>query len=129
MLNPTPCVAADELTDDQARIFAAVWGDVSAHAYPGEGQEDLRSEALSGAVQYLLGEATLGTAAARLTAARAAEAASLAAAKGAALAAIEGGVDEQDAAREVGVNRTTLRRAAGKQPMSQKLKSRGAAAW
>lgn len=103
--------AADDLTGEQMERFVRIWDGVDGR-YPDE--DHVRDEVLSAAVQYLLGETTLESAAARLTAARASQRVAMEAGKQVALMAIEDGMDEQEAAKVLGVARKTMRRAAGK---------------
>lgn len=105
--------AAEEMTDDHRDRFARIWGEVQDR-YPDRDDDGLRDAVLSAAVQYLLGECTLDTAAAGLASARAAVHEHLETAKQVALMAIEDGMTEKDAAKRIGLNRLTLRRAAGK---------------
>lgn len=103
--------AADELTEEATERFLDIWREVEGR-YPDE--ETVQGAVLSAALQYLLGEATVQTAAVELAEARVAQRSALEAGKQIALMAIEDGMDEQDAAAALGVSRTTMRRAAGK---------------
>lgn len=100
-----------ELTETQADRFARVWNEIEER-YPDE--DAVRDAVLSAALQYLLGEATVQTAAVELAQARAAQRVAMEAGKQVALMAIEDGMDEQEAAKVLGVARKTMRRAAGK---------------
>lgn len=103
--------AADDLTEEATERFLDIWHEVEGR-YPDE--EATQGAVLSAALQYLLGEATVQTAAVELAEARVAQRSALEAGKQIALMAIEDGMDEQEAAKVLGVARKTMRRAAGK---------------
>lgn len=108
-----PGPAMDQLTTDQVdRVQAAA--DQIAERHPHEDDADLREAALSATVQFLLGETSVEEAGSRLAAIRAAQREAYAVAMQVAAMAVEAGTPEAIVARQLGVDRMTVRKALGK---------------
>jgi hypothetical protein len=105
--------ALDQLTDAQIGLVADASRAINDR-YPDPDEEHLRDAALSAAVQYLLGDTSAEEAKRRLAEARAEEAMASAAAQQVAVMLVGEGMFEIPAAAAVGITRTTLRRALGK---------------
>jgi len=105
--------AAEEMNDEQLDRFERIW-DAIDEQYPDEGDQDIRAEVLSAAVQYLLEETAIDEAGAKRTATRMESLRASAAAQQIALMAIEDGMSETEAARRSGVDRMWLRKRLGK---------------
>lgn len=115
--------AADEMTDEQMDDFAGMVRDIES-VYPHPAREDdgtippddeaeERTEAMSGALQVLLGDATTAEIGAGLMRARAAEASALARAKGAVIAGSAAGISQSQLGRDLGLDRMTVRAVLG----------------
>jgi len=107
-----------ELTDEQRATFARMV-EAIADRYPGRehGQhpdEESITEAMTGALQILLGDDTLEGLSAAWQQARAAERAAMARLTGAIIASAVQGQPETTIAERAGVNRLTVRKALGK---------------
>lgn len=99
---------SDEQLDTLRRVDRLI-----AERWPDEDDADVRRDALSGATQYMLGDSTLEDLGHERIRAVHAEASATAAAVAAAVTAIEDGTPEHQAAREVNVDRMTIRKARG----------------
>lgn len=107
-----------ELTDEQRDAFARMV-EAIADRYPGRehGQhpdEESITEAMTGALQVLLGDDTLEGLSAAWSRARAAEREAMERLTGAIIAEAQGGAPEVQIAERAGVARMTVRRALGK---------------
>lgn len=105
-----------ELTDEQRDAFARTV-EAIADRYPGREQhpdEESIAEAMSGALQVLLGDDTLEGLSAAWQRARAAEREAMERLTGAIIAEAQGGAPEVQIAERAGVARMTVRRALGK---------------
>lgn len=109
--------AADNITDEQLDRFDLVADTVQAR-WPSPDEQDARDEALSGALQVIVGDDTLEGLAQAWRAAAQVERARMAALTGALLAsstgARTGSGSEADLIARAGVTRGTVRRALGK---------------
>jgi hypothetical protein len=113
-LRPWLGPAWGDLTPDQ-RDRLAVESDRIAARYPDPDDQDERDAALSIAVQYLLGETTVGDAGRALINARRELARAMAASKQiAAMAALDGSLSEVKAAEQAAIDRMTLLKVLGK---------------
>ena len=105
-----------ELTDEQRDAFARTV-EAIADRYPGREQhpdEESIAEAMTGALQVLLGDDTLEGVAAAWARARAAEREAMERLTGAIIASAVQGQPETTIAERAGVNRLTVRKALGK---------------
>ena len=105
-----------ELTDEQRAAFAAM-AEVIADRYPGRGQhpdEESITEAMTGALQVLLGDDTLEGLSAAWSRARAAEREAMERLTGAIIAEAGRGVPEVQIAERASVARMTVRKSLGK---------------
>lgn len=102
-----------ELTDEQRDTLRdeVEWVE---QEYPNPDDQTERTEAISAAVQYLLGVTTPVEAGRRLAAARTQMFGALAAAKVMARLAVAAGATEVDTAQTLGLDRMTIRRVLGK---------------
>lgn len=101
------------LTTEQRDRFITIWDDVATR-YPEPEDQDVRSAALSAAVQYLLGETTPTDAGREIGRLNAALEDAKAAARAIAVLAVEDGTSEYALHQELGVTRRTLRLWLGK---------------
>lgn len=102
-----------EASDEQREQIRAA-ADAVAARYPDEDLDDLRTEALSGAVQVILGDDTLEGIGQAQSRAWAAYRLALAATTGAIIASAGPGIAEDTLAARAGVSRPTVRKALGK---------------
>ena len=101
------------LTTEQRDRFITIWDDVATR-HPEPEDQDVRSAALSAAVQHLLGETTPTDAGREIGRLNAALEDAKAAARAIAVLAVEDGASEYALHRELGVTRRTLRLWLGK---------------
>lgn len=105
--------ALADLTEEQIERLGAETARIHER-YPDPDEQDLRDAAMTGAVQYLLGETSLDEAGANLTKARLRLERTMAAAKQVAAMASADGVPDAEAARRARIDRMTLLKVLGK---------------
>lgn len=102
-----------DLTDDQRDAFARMV-ELVFERYPDADLSDSREQAMSGALQVLLGDDSLEGLAGAWARARAAEREAMELLTGAIIATAHAGVPESQIAARGGLNRMTVRKALGK---------------
>jgi hypothetical protein len=105
--------AFEEMTEEQVDRVQREAERIEAR-YPGEGYEMEREAALTAVTQYLLGEASPAGVGDELATARLGEMQARARAQQVAVMAVQDGMSEAEAARQVGLDRMTVRKALGK---------------